>query len=272
MSLSPNELVATNASSAAVSCTIANADGCNLSVASGGGTLNAAMAQDLSPAGNPQFTNITPTGQLDASNTTNSTSTSSGALVTAGGMGIAKNTTVGGQINSTDTTNSTSPTTGAIVTPGGMGIAKTIYCGGGINFGGSTLSSFGTPQSWTPSLLINLNPSGFTYSNQWGTVCYFGNLVMCSFGMNLTSKGTNTGGIGLSLPVTISGGTQPTINVGAWGLVGIPTGMTQMSLQPTYSRAALFTLSNPSGGNIVYLADNHLTNSSGIWGNIWYFI
>ncbi len=275
MSLSPNELVATDGSCNQCSCSLTNNHGCNLSVASGGGTLNVTMTQDLSTSGNPQFVNLMPTSQLNALNTTNSTSTTTGALVTAGGAGIAKNASIGGQINNTNTTNSTSTTTGAIMTPGGMGVAKTIHCGGGINFGGSTLSSFGAPQSWTPYLLINGSPTGIFYSTQMGTSSFVGNVAMCSFSMVLSSKGTNAGTVSIYLPYTPAGSSivHPVINIGAWGLVGLNTGYTQLSLFPdATTNSAYIYQSSPSGAGYTNLTNTNLTNTCGIWGSFWYYV
>jgi filamentous hemagglutinin len=64
------------------------------------------------------------------SNSTASTTTSSGALVVTGGVGIGGNITVGARFKSTDDTQSTSTTTGAIITAGGVGIAKNLTVGG----------------------------------------------------------------------------------------------------------------------------------------------
>ncbi len=274
MSLSPNQLVATNVYSTQVSCAIANANGCNLSVASGGGTLNATMTQDLSPSSNPQFVNVTATGQVNASGLADSTSTITGAIITVGGMGIEKNVTVGGQIHSTDTIDSTSTTTGAIITAGGMGIAKNISCGGGINFGNGTLSNYRTPQSWTPILSIGGSTTGITYSNQSGTVGYFGNLVMCSFAMNLTSMGTSRGNVTLNLPYTCSSAVQPVINVGAWGNLNLDVDYTQLSLSPTPGTSYAYFYQSATSSNLGFtnLTSGNLPNNPGIWGNIWFFI
>ena len=70
------------------------------------------------------------TNDVKVSNTTVSTTTTSGALVVTGGVGVAGNITVGARFKSTDDTQSTSTTTGAIITAGGVGIAKNLTVGG----------------------------------------------------------------------------------------------------------------------------------------------
>jgi hypothetical protein len=70
------------------------------------------------------------TNDVKVSNTTVSTTTTSGALVVTGGVGVAGNITVGSRFKSTDDTQSTSTTTGAIITAGGIGIAKNLTVGG----------------------------------------------------------------------------------------------------------------------------------------------
>jgi hypothetical protein len=70
------------------------------------------------------------TNDVKVSNTTVSTTTTSGALVVTGGVGVAGNITVGSRFKSTDDTQSTSTTTGAIITAGGVGIAKNLTVGG----------------------------------------------------------------------------------------------------------------------------------------------
>jgi hypothetical protein len=84
------------------------------------GDLVANITQDIT----------TLTNDVKVSNTTVSTTTTSGALVVTGGVGVAGNITVGGRFKSTDDTQSTSTTTGAIITAGGVGIAKNLTVGG----------------------------------------------------------------------------------------------------------------------------------------------
>ena len=69
--------------------------------------------------------------------TTQSTSPTTGSLKTAGGAGIAKNLFVGGVVDITDVTQSTSSTTGALIVDGGAGIAKNVYIGGDMQVTGN---------------------------------------------------------------------------------------------------------------------------------------
>jgi hypothetical protein len=62
--------------------------------------------------------------------TTESTSTSTGALVVSGGLGVGGRLNVAGATNITNTTESTSTSTGALVVSGGLGVAKNIVAGG----------------------------------------------------------------------------------------------------------------------------------------------
>ena len=69
--------------------------------------------------------------------TTQSTSNTTGSIITAGGVGIAKDVFLGGSFNVDNTTQSTSNTTGSIITAGGVGIAKDVIVGGSVNVHGN---------------------------------------------------------------------------------------------------------------------------------------
>ena len=73
---------------------------------------------------------------INSSLTTDSTNSTSGSIITAGGVGIAKALNVG------SATDSSSISTGSIVTAGGVGIAKALYVGTTANVAGAvTLQS-----------------------------------------------------------------------------------------------------------------------------------
>jgi hypothetical protein len=75
------------------------------------------------------------------SGTTESTAITNGALVVAGGVGIAKNLNVGGTIKFSGITESTSCTDGALVVAGGVGISKNLnVCGNAIISGDLTVN------------------------------------------------------------------------------------------------------------------------------------
>lgn len=69
--------------------------------------------------------------------TTESTSTTTGSLKTAGGLGVVKNAYIGGIVDVANTTQSTSVTTGALIVDGGAGIAKNMYVGGDMQVTGN---------------------------------------------------------------------------------------------------------------------------------------
>jgi len=88
------------------------------------------------------------TSTIFINNYTNSTGTTTGALVVSGGVGIGKDLWLGGnlyfssaqgvisasQVVITGTTNSTSTTTGSLIVDGGVGIAKDLWLGGNLFF------------------------------------------------------------------------------------------------------------------------------------------
>ena len=84
-------------------------------------------------------------GTWTTSDVTQSVNVNSGSIVTAGGVGVAKNLNIGenlgvngdfnceGILNVTNVTNSTSTSTGAIVVAGGVGVGGNTYIGGLLN-------------------------------------------------------------------------------------------------------------------------------------------
>lgn len=91
---------------------------------------------------------------ITTTDTTQSTSTTTGSVITSGGVGIAKDVFVGGLVDIAttltvagivsvdDTTQSTSGVTGSIHTDGGLGVAKNVVVDGFIGVGGVPLGEF----------------------------------------------------------------------------------------------------------------------------------
>jgi len=67
------------------------------------------------------------TGAVILPQTNTSSSTSTGALQVAGGVGVAENLNVGGVAKVTDSTASSSKTTGAVIITGGLGVGGAVY-------------------------------------------------------------------------------------------------------------------------------------------------
>ena len=93
--------------------------------------------------------NSTISGNVNISKNTESTSTSSGTLIVTGGAGISANLYVGGNVNISKTTESTSTSTGALIVSGGAGIAANLYVGGNSTISGNVKISKTTESSST---------------------------------------------------------------------------------------------------------------------------
>jgi len=74
-------------------------------------------------------TNINASGTITFSSSTASTSTTSGALIVTGGVGIGGSINVGGVSKFTSSATSTNTSTGAIVITGGLGVGGSINAG-----------------------------------------------------------------------------------------------------------------------------------------------
>ncbi len=96
--------------------------------------------------GGTQRVSVASTGDVSITSTTASSSTSTGALIVGGGIGVAGTSYIGGVINATNATASSSTSTGALVVTGGVGVGGAAYIGGALrntSNTGSTSSSTG---------------------------------------------------------------------------------------------------------------------------------
>jgi hypothetical protein len=120
----------------------------------------------------------------------------------------------------TDATDSTTAGTGAITTAGGIGVAKGLsvgtiinLIGGQIGFPAVQVPSVGVnvlddyeEGTWTP-VVTGTAGSGITCSQQAGTYVKIGKLVYCSATITLSSLGTASGTVSITgLPFTAGAG------------------------------------------------------------------
>ncbi len=104
-------------------------------------TLTGHSSLDLALTGGALSGALTTNSSIASSLATDSTTTLTGSITTAGGVGIVKNLYVGGSIVGTLTTDSSSISTGSLLTAGGLGVTKKIFAGGAIRTTDTTASS-----------------------------------------------------------------------------------------------------------------------------------
>ena len=121
-------------------------------------------------------------GIVSVSSSTASTSTSTGALVVTGGVGIGGSLFVGNTLSVASSTASTSTTTGALIVSGGVGISGSINASDVVRSGQLiaptfTLSALGNTGALSPST---------TYYYKLSALDYFGNESLPSSEVSIT--------------------------------------------------------------------------------------
>jgi hypothetical protein len=136
--------------------------------------------------------------------------------------------------------------------------------------GNYSVSISGLPSwtAWTPTLYINGSATGITYSGtNFGLYQVSGNKVDINFCVSLTSKGTGTGDVTMSLPLPV--GSSPSSGNGSE--------LTYWSMASGF--AGPITINAISGGSIAnlytpgpnWVTNASLTNSSQFCGNATYY-
>lgn len=126
----------------------------------------------------------------------------------------------------------------------------------GLTFGGSTLSTYTTTASWTPTIAFGGGSTGVTYSTQTGWWIQIGALVAFGGRLVLTSRGSSTGNATIqTLPFT------PAATV---AVIGFPNNYTiGAGLIPVYDTSST-TLRlrsfNPTTGNENAVAETTIDN------------
>ena len=125
-------------------------------------------------SGNISGVNNISTISINVTGVTPSTSTTTGAIIASGGVGVAGNVYASGNLVTTATTAATSTTTGALIVGGGAGIAGNVYVGGNINVAG-TNSFFTNKVGIGTSSVVGANSNVLTI---YGTTSVYGNVQL----------------------------------------------------------------------------------------------
>lgn len=110
---------------------------------------------------------------------------------------IVSNLSLSGSTISTISTNSN-----LILAPNGTG--QVLAPGISFDSGTNVLSTFTNTTSYTPVISFGGGTTGITYSLQFGSYSQVGSLIFFSYLIVLTSKGTSTGTVRLSLPTALT--------------------------------------------------------------------
>ena len=184
--------------------------------------------------------------RLTVGSSLNSTSTSTGALVNSGGLGLAGNAFIGGTVTISDTTNSTSSTTGSLVLTGGVGVGGTVSIGQRLTIG-STLNSTSTTTG------AEVNSGGLGLAGN----AFIGGTVTMTDTTNSTSS--STGSLVLSGGVGIAG----TISVGQRLTVGSTLNSTSTTTGAEVNSGGLGLAGNAFiGGTVTMTNTTNSTSSS----------
>lgn len=182
---------------------------------------------------------------------TDSTSTSTGSIITSGGIGVAKAAYIGttltvtgsstftGAINVDSVTDSSSTLTGSIQTDGGLGVAKAVYVGTTLNVAG--LASF----TATSAILL---PKGTAAQQPAGVAGYLRfNTDTSQFEGYNGSAWSSVGGAAISNDTTTATNVYPLFAAATTGsATTVYTGNAQLLYKPSTGE---FTSSVLTAGN-----------------------
>lgn len=128
-----------------------------------------------------------------------------------------------------------------------------------VTFGAGTALSTFVQNTFTPTLAFGGASTGITYSTQSGEYTQVGNLVVFSFQIVLTSKGSSTGSATFAAPIA-DGGTNSSCSSGRYSLITLDALYTNIGASISSSTINLYE--SGSAQTSAVLADTHFANNS----------
>jgi hypothetical protein len=125
-----------------------------------------------------------------------------------------------------------------------------------------------TQFGWSPNLRFGGASTGITYSFVSGKYLRFWNIIIASFQLQLSSKGTATGAATMSIPTTLDAGMGPTLQANdmSWFEVTLDANYTEISARPQTGSARADLRQSGSGQSIITLDDTNFANNSKLAG------
>lgn len=214
--------------------------------------------------------------RLTVTDSPTASSTSTGAVRVAGGVGISQALYVGGLTRITDTTTSTTSTSGALVVSGGAGVTENLNVGGDLNVAGdfTVAGQFTTTGSDSLAVndpfifLANANPgdsldSGFISSYNDGSsqryTGFFRDITDGKYKLfdNLLPQPTttvDTGNVSFRLADVVVGNITATTITGNFGNTQVITAVGNLTTLSVAGTSSLY--------NIVYIYANNASSST----------
>jgi trimeric autotransporter adhesin len=137
-----------------------------------------------------------------------------------------------------------------------------------LNRGASTWGA-ATEQAWTPALALGGAATGMTYATQGGQYFTVGYLVVASFNLVLSAKGSSTGVMTLSLPVASGSGNRIGI-----GLISSYSNFTSVTTVPWINIPASSSTGScliAGSATTTAIQDTNLANNTALAGLLVYF-
>jgi len=257
-----------NTSASALSATgitATNVRTLNLMIPVGGNNINI-YASD----GTTQLMGInTSNGWLRSYQSTNSSSTTTGALVSSGGLGVASNAFIGGTTTVTNATASTSTTSGALVVTGGAGIGGSLFASSsnassisGVILNNGAITNTGTITATGVMTLSNSSTTAFQIrdgsNNSTLTIDTIGDIVSLPVATASTTTGTGSlvvaGGVGIGGSASIGGRLQMFNGANYTAFVSSASGNTVYTLPATSPATGTSVLQSTSAGVMSWVA------------------